>query len=182
MTKLKSKKKGGGGGVFKSIKRKVGIAKTALKTAARVVNPIGVGKIVGGAIRGKGIIFPGSKYIGPGNSMNKGNPKGKGDAAAYQHDVDYDDYIKSGKVKKSRVYLGYSDADERLRNRAKKNLHKDTGSMAAYVGMSLKKGLHKITGSKRIKDKKVYGETGKSSIQNPDQIKASQYLANEKME
>lgn len=115
---------------------------------------IGAPKMLIDAARGEGMVLPGSKYIGPGNRMNKGKPKDKNDAAAYQHDVDYDNYIKKG-VKKKHVYTGFSDADKRLMKKA--DLTKPSG-VAVYGGMKAKQVLNKLGLTKRIRDKDVYGK------------------------
>lgn len=38
----------------------------------------------------RGLVFPGYKYLGPGNSLNKGAPNNLDDQIAYDHDVEYD--------------------------------------------------------------------------------------------
>lgn len=116
--------------------------------AARIANPKNQAKFISNAVRGKGFVLPGSKYIGPGNEMDKGAPVDKADANARQHDIDYDNYLKQGHKAKD-VYLGYSDADERLL----KNTKADTASgMAVNLGMLAKKGLNKLGITKRLRD------------------------------
>lgn len=129
----------------------VGIAAGTL--AARAANPVRRAKFVADAVRGKGFVLPGSKYIGPGNEMNKGKPVDEADANAYQHDVDYDNYIKAG-VKPRDVYTGYSDADERLLKNTKANT---ANGLAVVLGMGAKKLLNKTGLTKRIRDKDVKG-------------------------
>ena len=136
-------KKGAGKAVYGA---KVAGATASL--AARVVNPLNVTKTVVNAARGKGVVLPGSNYIGPGNEMNGQKPTSKNDEAAFKHDTDYNDYLKAG-VSKHDLYGGFSDADQRLMQRA--DLTKYDG-VAAYLGMGIKKIKHKLTGSKRIKD------------------------------
>jgi len=122
--------------------------KAGASLAAKVGNPLNQAKFLTNAVRGEGFVLPGSKYIGPGNRMNKGKPVDQADANAYQHDVDYDNYLKQGHKAKD-VYLGYSDADERLL----KNTKADTASgMAVNLGMLAKKGLNKLGLTKRIRD------------------------------
>ncbi len=138
------------GGMLKRITRKtkraVKIGVAAGKLGARVTNPINIAKTTINAARGKGLVLPGSKYIGPGNSMDRGPPTSKADAAAYQHDLDYDRLLKKG-ISPSKLYLGYSDADARLRKRSDVTT---PDGLATYAGMSVKKGLQKLglTGSK----------------------------------
>ena len=134
--------------VARGVAKGAKVAKAGAILTARVTNPLRQAKFVVDALRGKGFVLPGSKYIGPGNEMKKGKPVDAADAAAYQHDVDYDNYMKAGHKAKD-VYLGYSDADERLLKKADMTT---PNGLAAGLGMLAKKGLHKITGSKRIRD------------------------------
>lgn len=103
------------------------------------------------AVKGKGLIMPGTNFIGPGNAMDK-KPLSKGDALAKKHDEAYGRYLDAGHSKK-RVYLGYSDADKKLQ---KKSDVTTPEGLVTYTGMKAKKMLHKtgITGPK-LKD----GET-----------------------
>ena len=149
-------------------------AHTAGKLFRRVTNPKNVAKMATNAIRGKGLVLPGSKYIGPGNAMNKGKPTSRADAQAFQHDIDYDNYVKQGKVKPRHVYTGYSDADERLYQGAKKNMHKDPNALAAVLGMGAKKLINKTGLTKRIRDRDVY-QNGKPLQANQHQLLANKY-------
>ncbi len=138
------------GGAVKGVLKR---AKAAGQLYGRLRNPKNQFKMVKNLVKGKGLTLPGSKYIGPGNPMNRGKPVDKADANAYQHDIDYDNYLKKG-VKKKDVYLGYSDADERLL----KNTKADTpNGLAVNLGIGAKKVLNKIGLTKRIRDKDVYG-------------------------
>lgn len=124
------------------------VGRAASQLAGRIANPKNQAKFLSDAVRGEGLVLPGSKYIGPGNRMDKGKPVDQADANAYQHDVDYDNYLKKGHSKKD-VYLGYSDADERLL----KNTKADTPSgLAVNLGMGAKKLLNKTGLTKRIRD------------------------------
>jgi len=125
----------------------VGLAGAML--TAKVTNPFNVVKMGVNAVRGKGLVLPGTRYIGPGNSLNAGKPKSSADAAAREHDEDYDRLLKKG-VKSRKLYLGYSEADERLR---KKSDVTTPDGLATWGVMSLKKGAQKLgfTG-KKIKD------------------------------
>lgn len=128
---------------------KVGVA--GAKLAGRLANPARQAKFVADAVRGEGFVLPGSKYIGPGNRMDKGKPVNQADANAYQHDIDYDNYLKKGHKAKD-VYTGYSDADERLL----KNTKADTPEgLAVVLGMGAKKLLNKTGLTKRIRDTDV---------------------------
>lgn len=150
------------------------VANTGRKLVKRITNPTNIAKAGVNAFRGKGVTLPGSKYIGPGNPMDRGKPTSKADAQAYQHDIDYDNYIKSG-VKSSKVYTRYSDADDRLRKASSHNLHKDPNALAAYVGMSGKHLLHKVGLVGRVRDKDVYGTSGKVATPNVHQQKSDEY-------
>jgi hypothetical protein len=125
---------------------KVGVS--AARLYARMHNPVNVAKMVHGAATGKGLVLPGSNYIGPGNKMNK-KVMHKADANAKQHDIDYDNYLKKGH-KAKKVYTKYSDADARLK---KKSNTETPEGLATYLGMKGKELAHKagLTG-KRLKD------------------------------
>lgn len=125
------------------------VGKAALGIAKDVTNPLKMGKVVVNAMRGKGVVYPGSKYIGPGNAMNLGKGVTSADRAAYQHDLDYDRLLKKG-VKSSKLYAGFSEADKRLMKRS--DITTKQG-LVTYSGMALKQGLYKLglTG-KIIKD------------------------------
>lgn len=148
--------------------------RTGKKLAKRVTNPLALAKVVKTAAKGEGIVLPGSKYIGPGNRMDKGTPTSRADALAYQHDIDYDNYIKAG-VPAKKVYTGYSDADSRLRSQARKTMHKDPNALAAFAGMSAKKLLAKSGLTKRIRDRDVYGQSGKPAIPSEYQSQSDKY-------
>jgi len=148
--KNKKKKKGGffskvSGGIKKAAKTtvkagKVGVA--GVRLGARLANPINQARTAINAARGKGLTLPGSKYIGPGNSLNRGKPKSSADAAALQHDKDYDATIKKhGNKIKKKLYLGFSDANDRLMKRS--DITTPDG-LATWGGMALKKAGWKL--------------------------------------
>lgn len=139
------------GKVAKNVVHKAKVGRAAVRLAGKMT--LGAPKMIADAAKGKGVTLPGSKYIGPGNSLDRGAPKGKADAAAKQHDIDYDNYIKKG-VKKKDVYMGYSDADKRLQ---KKSDTTTSAGLATYMGMKGKQLLNKTGLTKRIRDKDVYG-------------------------
>jgi len=103
-------------------------------------NPINQIKMIKGAVKGEGVVVPGSKYIGPGNAMNKGKPTSSADKAAYQHDLDYGRLLAQG-VSKKKLYGGFSKADERLMKKA--DLTTKHG-VAAWGGMAVKKAGYKL--------------------------------------
>jgi hypothetical protein len=134
--------------VFRKVKKGAKIGVAAAKLTAKLVNPYNRAKMVYKAVRGKGLILPGSKYIGPGNAMNKGKPRSSADAAAYRHDMAYDKLLKKGYSKK-KVYGGFSDADQRLMHDSDVTT---PDGLATYLGMSAKKGLYKLgLSGKRIR-------------------------------
>jgi len=136
--------------------------KTAIELGKRIANPRNVAKMAYNAAAGEG------------NSMHKGKPTTKADAKAYQHDIDYDNYTKHG-VSKTKVYTGYSDADERLYQSSKKDAHKDPNALAAYLGMGAKKMINKTGLTSRVRDEDVYGPSGKPATPHPLQATSDSY-------
>lgn len=128
------------------------VTKAGATVASRMINPAKQIRMLNRARKGKGLVLPGSKYIGPGNPINSGKPVNKDDALARQHDIDYDNYLKKG-VKSKDLYLGYSDADKRLLRKADATTPE---GFATTVGMGAKKLLNKTGLTKRIRDKDVY--------------------------
>lgn len=55
----------------------------------------------------RGFVPPGYKYLGPGNSLDLGEPTNANDAVARLHDLAYDAYLKTGK----NPYVYFSNAD-----------------------------------------------------------------------
>lgn len=125
------------------VKKAAQLGHTAVQLARHVMNPVNQVKFVAGAVRGKGLVYPGTKYIGPGNPMNLGAPTSKADALAFQHDKDYEDYLSKG-YKPKHVYTRYSSADKRLLKEAKKNAHKSHEHLALVLGMGAKKVAHDL--------------------------------------
>lgn len=151
-TSSRGKKKGGGGGILSNIKKKakkvgkgavkagkVGVAAVGL--AHKLTNPINQLKFAAKAATGGGFILPGTKYIGPGNAMDLGKPVNAADAAAYQHDKDYDNMINNVGKSKAKVYWGFSDADQRLMDRSDVTT---TDGLATYLGMAPKKLINRF--------------------------------------
>jgi len=146
-------------GVKKGIK--IGrVTSAGVRLAARVTNPYNVSKMTINAARGKGLVLPGSRYIGPGNSLNAGKPLSSADYAARQHDRDYDKLLKRG-VKPAKLYAGFSQADERLMKRSDVTT---PDGLATYTGMLAKKGLYKL------------GLTGKKIRDEPKKIKSQRVM------
>lgn len=146
MKKERKSKDNGGSSVVKGLKKVGGVIKEGAKRAKAgaefvrdVTNPVNHAKMAYGVATGKGLTYPGSNYIGPGNPMNR-KTLSKEDESAKQHDVDYANYLKKGHSKK-RIYLGYSDADERLLKKTKANTAQ---GIAINLGMGAKKLGHKL--------------------------------------
>jgi hypothetical protein len=124
------------------------VVKAAVGLASTLLNPINHYRMAKNKLQGKGYLYPGTHYLGPGNPLNNGPPTSDADRIAQQHDYDYDRLIKAGHSKR-RVYGGFSDADQRAMD--KSDVTTSQG-LALYAGMGAKKILSKITGSKTIKD------------------------------
>lgn len=135
-------------GVGRAIKKGVQIGGAAARLVQRIEDPKSQLTFLSGAVRKGEFVLPGTKYIGPGNSLNKGAPVDEADANALQHDKDYDEYLRKGHKAKD-VYLGWSDADERL---LKKTKATTANGLAVNLGMLAKKGLNKTGLTKRIRD------------------------------
>lgn len=133
---------------IKNIRHTAKVVRAGYGAAKRLANPSNQAKMIGNALAGKGLVFPGSKYIGPGNEMNKGKPVDEADANAYQHDMDYDNYLKKGRSKKD-VYLGYSDADKRLLKNTKATT---PNGFVVKAGMHAKRLLNKTGLTARVRD------------------------------
>lgn len=111
--------------------------------AGNLLNPKKVAKSVKKAVTGKGIVLPGSNYIGPGNEMKGQKTKSRGDVLAKRHDQAYDNMLKKG-AKKTDVYLGYSRADKKALKGAWKEAKSGSGqALAVAAGMGAKALLHK---------------------------------------
>lgn len=134
--------------LLNDVKHAARIGKAGVQLLAKVKNPYEQAKFLLNAARGKGFVLPGSKYIGPGNELNKGKPVDEADANALQHDYDYDNYLKKGHKAKD-VYTGWSDADDRLLKKTKADT---PNGLAVNLGIGAKKLLHKTGLTKRIRD------------------------------
>ena len=149
------------GEVKGGIKAAKNVAASAYRLGKQVANPKNLAK----SITGKGIVLPGSNYIGPGNLMPEDyakqgkkipKPTSAGDKLALQHDYDYGKYEKAGE---KRFYTHYSDADDRALKASWKEVKKsgDAGALAVAGGMLAKKVYGKLTGKKRLRDREVFG-------------------------
>ena len=138
--------------IKKRLLRTAQVARALGKVALTVNNPYKMGKVALRAARGKGVVYPGSAYIGPGNEIKSGGKRATSgaDRAAYQHDLDYGKLLDRG-VGARRLYTGYSAADSRLMKRVDPTTE---AGMAVYLGIGAKKLAWKLglTG-KKIKDR-----------------------------
>lgn len=78
---------------------------------------------------------PGYKYLGPGNSLDQGEPTNPSDAAAKEHDEAYAAYLRSGK----NPYLYFSPADQRFIDQTKDA--KDWGGKIGHYFFRAKKAI-----------------------------------------
>nr|QKN88757.1 MAG: capsid protein [Dependoparvovirus sp.] len=62
-----------------------------------------------------GFNFPGHKYLGPGNSLDRGEPVDADDAAAQKHDQSYQEQLEAG----DNPYLKYNHADREFQEALK---------------------------------------------------------------
>lgn len=113
-----------------------------LGLAQDVTNPFALAKTAKNAVKGKGVVLPGSSYIGPGNEIaSKGKrAKSDADAAAYAHDKDYDRSLSKG-VKASALYTGFGNSDKRLLKRASAETKQ---GLAVHLGIGAKKLASKV--------------------------------------
>lgn len=81
--------------------------------------------------------LPGYNYLGPGNSLDKGKPTNENDAAAFRHDVEYDEIENLG----FDPYTMWSEADQRLLDNTN---WKDYGGVIAKLLYHSKKQLHRL--------------------------------------
>lgn len=120
-----------------SVKKKFRTFKKSLKVAKAGATLVGKTfvyspAIVTRALRGRGLVYPTSKYIGPGNKLDEGKPVDAADALAYVHDHQYSELLQKGKS----PYFTFNEADrEMLRN---VDVTTDKG-LAEYLGISAKR-------------------------------------------
>lgn len=92
------------------------------------------------------LTWPGYKYLGPGNSLDKGAPVNYADEVAYEHDLKYDKARSSSEVREadriaiSKFYKGAQQGN--------------FGSSIGLVGLSSKYAVETLTGV-------LYPKTGK---------------------
>lgn len=67
-----------------------------------------------GAVRGRGIVYPGTNYIGPGNPLSSGRPKSYHDNLARTHDYQYQYLMDKGVD----PYFSWNQADREMVKKA----------------------------------------------------------------
>lgn len=113
----------------------------------------------GGSDRG-GLVVPGYNYVGPGNPLDNGPPKGPVDEAAQRHDIRYDELLKHGDV----PYVAGHGADEMMSSELEKAEHE--GKISGVSDTLLSNAARGIWAAKGIANK-VLGP-GLSQVLPPD--------------
>lgn len=67
-----------------------------------------------GVARGKGLVFPGTSYIGPGNPLLSGRPRSYHDNLARTHDYQYSYLLEKGR----KPYFTWNKADQEIVRKA----------------------------------------------------------------
>lgn len=93
-----------------------------------------------------GWLYPGTKYVGPGNSLNKGEPVNHGDRVAQKHDLEYDYY----KYLYNRKEITKKEFEEKIKesdsNFIKENSWFNLQEAISKAGIIGKQTVEKITG------------------------------------
>lgn len=115
-----------------------------------------------------GFLYPGTKYVGPGNSLNKGEPVNHGDRVALKHDLEYDYYqylYNKGEIDKKNFEEKIKESDS---NFIKENSWFNLQEAISKVGIIGKKTVEKFTGQLYPS---MHGEPSskKSKLDNPEQ-------------
>lgn len=93
-----------------------------------------------------GWLYPGTKYVGPGNSLNKGEPVNHGDRLAQKHDLEYDYYTylyNRGEISKEKFEEEIEKSDS---NFIKENSWLNLQEGISKAGIIGKKAIEKVTG------------------------------------
>lgn len=87
------------------------------------------------------LVLPGYKYLGPGNTLDEGEPVNKVDALAREHDIRYDQAQSSKEIK---------DSDLEYAKKFGKEFIKDPsfGAAAGAVGLGIKTAAERVVGVK----------------------------------
>jgi len=115
---------------YSRVGRKVRQAK-ALYTVGRKMYSNAIPWFLTGVTKGKWM-YPGSRYIGPGNRLNEGKPLSYHDRLAYQHDHQYS-FLQSKNIN---PYFTFNEADREMLSKV--DTTNDEG-MAEWLGMSAKR-------------------------------------------
>lgn len=99
----------------------------------------------------RGFVPPGYRYLGPGNSLDVGEPTNEADALAREHDKAYSAILAAG----GRPYTQWSDADQAFFSNLRVN---DIPTAVAKGLFGLKKGLNAVG---------LIGRTGMSFVNLP---------------
>ena len=98
-----------------------------------------------------GLVPPGYKYLGPGNSLDQGEPTNPSDAAAKEHDVNYTNLIEYAKQHE----ISQRDFTERVHQFDQSAIDeferdwKETGNWHSFVGkygLKAKQAVEKLYG------------------------------------
>lgn len=124
----------------------------------------------------RGFVLPFDKYIGPGNSINRGDPESEADAIAQEHDLRYFDAqyrYSHGEIDEATAEKEISDSDIKAINQFGQS--GTFASVLGHDGLQIKHLTEKLVGQQYPKFNK---ETKDSSISGkmPKQIK-QQYKA-----
>ena len=93
-----------------------------------------------------GWLYPGTKYVGPGNSLNKGEPVNHGDRLAQKHDLEYDYYTylyNRGEISKEKFEEEIKKSDS---NFIKENSWLNLQEGISKAGIIGKQAIEKVTG------------------------------------
>lgn len=95
----------------------------------------------------KGLTVPGFKYLGPGNSLNRGNPVNEIDEDAEEHDKAYDRAKTSEEVSAADKSFISKASDHIIKAiNQKESLSNTIGAAIGAVGIGIKSGIEKQTG------------------------------------
>lgn len=96
-----------------------------------------------------GLVLPGYKYLGPLNSLDKGEPVNEADAIAFDHDVEYNRAQSDSDVR---------NADWKAINRFGKSASSGSfGGLVGALGIGTKYAVESLTGV-------LYPNTGKYEL------------------
>lgn len=114
----------------------------------------------------RGAVLPGYKYLGPFNSLDKGEPVNEADAAALEHDKAYDKELQEGK----NPYLHFNKADKEFMEKLKDDT--SFGGNLAKAIFQGKKRLAEVAGTDDTKDEPKDAGDGKMTDYYPVKKKA----------